>query len=219
MTKPTYKSIQRDRLFFEQYQYCGMIYFEYSGVFRGMPGELAAAQQWAQDKLSERMAWDSRFGRKPPNVRYYYEQLTGLIDHLFTNPDHKLIIGYKTIYVYANDQDFINALNWQFSLKNCKQAVVTRQRGTVSSPGNPHIFRSYLRQRRLNGDQKQWLKNWVTSQTTIKANVPLRKFCQSTKHERTYGHFYIEHSDMSMLSMLGLIIPNLVRETKQIVNR
>ena len=219
MTKLTYKSVNRDRLFFEQYRYCVQLYYTCASVFRDLPDNFPSALLQVTQGIKSRRDWDHRAGRDFFGSSEEDNRAKDLLEHLFKTTDRKLVIGYRTIYVYSNDQAFLESIGVYFPVRNRKEALVNRTRGTVISVDNPYQYRSYLRQRRLEPEQKQWLSNWVQNQSSIRANLSLRKFCSLDKHRTTYGHFYIEHGDMATLSMLALIIPDLVRETKQIINR
>jgi hypothetical protein len=220
LTKPTYKSVKRDRLFFDKYQYTVRLYIEHASIFRELPDDYVNALATARHRLHDRLVWESRRNstQRKKFPLEYTAAIESLVEHLCLTTDKKVMISYRTLYIYANDLEFLESIDKIFPISSRKEAVIDRKRGTVISKANPYMFRSFLKQRKLTDEQKQWLSNWINNQSEMRANSSLLSFCQKPSDRRTYGHFYFEHSSMRSVLMLSLIIPDLVRETKQIVN-
>jgi hypothetical protein len=65
----------------------------------------------------------------------------------------------------------------------------------------------------LTPSQKDSMFNFLGNQEKIRVS-PSLKFAMSNQHiTRTMDYFFIDHDDDSVLIMLSLIVPNIIRKT------
>jgi hypothetical protein len=146
------------------------------------------------------------------------EILTKFVSELSKSKSHKLVIGYHVVYIYSNDLDWLEQLSKipQGTVK-FTQAQVTTSKGSVLVKNSAHQYRTYFKQALLTTQEKTFVANWLKNQQNIRMSPSLKNYCNNG-HSRTYGNFFFDHGDLKLLQMLTLVRPNLVRETRNIVN-
>jgi hypothetical protein len=96
------------------------------------------------------------------------------------------------------------------------QAVVCRPKDTVQLKNPKHEFRSYIKRTKLTDEQKTHLVNFLTNQPTVRISPALNIWINGSFH-RTEDYFFIDHNEISWLTMLSLVRPDLIRKTMQII--
>lgn len=137
---------------------------------------------------------------------------------LTTAADFKLVVSVNTAYVYTNDRVLLDQLDNTAALmqKEFSRAVICRPKNTIQLKNPKHNFRSYFRNTKITPEQKDYLMGFLINQHTVRLSPALDGWIVSPFH-RTQDYFFIDHNDMSWLTMLALVRPGLIRKTMQII--
>jgi hypothetical protein len=137
---------------------------------------------------------------------------------LTSTSDFKLVVSVNHAHVYTNDLTLIDQLGDLSGVahQDYSRAVVCRPRDTIRLKNPRHQFRSYIKRIKLTDEQKTHLKNFLANQHTVRISPALATWINGVFH-RTEDYFFIDHADMSWLTMLSLVRPGLIRKTMQII--
>ena len=137
---------------------------------------------------------------------------------LTTTADTKLVVSANQAHVYTNNIAFIDQLD-QLSFLTHKYytcAQITRPQNTIQLKNPNHQFRSYFKITKLTDEQKDHLRGFLLNQHTIRISPALDEWIVGP-FNRTQDYFFIDHNEMSWLTMLSLVRPGLIRKTQQII--
>jgi hypothetical protein len=200
------KKIKRDSLFFNEFQYQMRIGIRFSSV-------LHSRYNW--HKSNDEKDWND-----------LSEIYTSLVQFLPRLNGHKLVVGYETVYIYANDSQLLEELETAIGMVgrynrtwvSYSEALVDRPVGTVRLKASNYKFRSYFRQTELTDTERTFLSNWLMNQgDQIRLSPNLGSWCQGNRDNRTYGNFFFDYNDPKLLSMLSLVRPGMIKITKDIM--
>lgn len=222
------KTVKRDSLFYDRYQYCLRLQITYSGAIRDLSyTDLPADLSRVRDRIEWRM---SRFTNEYEKTqRHQYDlskqYLTSLVQTLYDIQDFKLVVGYGTVYVYTQNLSELEKIlgnmpdYGRFAWPVLTQVAVTHAPGTVVIQSSPHKYRSYMRQTSLSSGEREHVSNWLKNQTpTIRLSPGLERWCEAVTDENyTLGNYFFDYDDPRLLSMLSLVRPGLIKCTKTIV--
>jgi hypothetical protein len=147
------------------------------------------------------------------------EDLHALADILLTTAsDYKLVVSVNQGHVYTNDLTLINQLDCLDFLehKSYSWAQVNRPKNTVQLKNPRHAFRSYFKTTKLTEEQKTHLTGFLLNQPTVRLSPALDEWIVGP-FNRTQDYFFIDHNEMSWLTMLSLVRSGLIRKTMQII--
>jgi len=142
-----------------------------------------------------------------------------LAAHLLTTAsDFKLIVSMNYGHVYTNDPNLIDQLSDLGSLKQkiYSRAVITRPQNTIRLKNPQHQFRSYFKSVKITQEQKDHLLAFLANQTETRSSPALISWILTPYH-RTQDYFFVDHNDMSWVTMFSLVRPGLIRKTMQII--
>jgi hypothetical protein len=209
--------VNRDRLFFDQYRYSICFVLEEASCLRAPDSQTVLKNiEW---RNHSRQRWNHGQGTIEPaivtNLMHMWDQLDPSTSAV------KFTVSFNRVYVYGHDpvvlgriacQDYTNVLYAQ-------EALITRPRDIVVKKNPAFCFRSYFRDKSLELDQAEKLRNFLTSRREIYGFTE----CLKQHMERRYKWFYlqryewIEHNSMADLTMLSLICPGIIRKTVPVV--
>jgi hypothetical protein len=133
--------------------------------------------------------------------------------------DLKLVVSSNCGWVYTNSLELIGELKPMRMLtgKKYSEAVIDRPKNTILLKNPQHQFRSYFKITKITSDQKDMLINFLNNQRAgIRVSPALETWTTSAFH-RTQDYFFVDHDEMSWLTMLSLVHPGIIRKTLQIV--
>ena len=131
----------------------------------------------------------------------------------------KLVVSTDYGWVYTNSLELISRLKLMRVLtgKKYSEAVVDRPKNTILLKNPRHRFRSYFKITKITSEQKDMLINFlINQQTSIRIGPALAKWTTSAFY-RTQDYFFVDHNEMSWLTMLALVHPGIIRKTQQIL--
>ena len=147
------------------------------------------------------------------------EDLHALANILLTTAsDYKLVVSVNQGHVYTNDLTLINQLDCLDFLehKSYSWAQINRPKNTVQLKNPRHAFRSYFKTAKLTVEQKTHLTGFLLNQPTVRLSPALDEWIVGP-FNRTQDYFFIDHNEMSWLTMLSLVRSGLIRKTMQII--
>ena len=150
-----FKSIIKDRLFYDQYRYCLGFHLSEVSCLRELDHDyidtvIKRRRQWRQVSLQQ---WGIGPAR---NILAHRDReildetvvnLHTLTDTLLNSfSEFKLVTSVNTAWVYTNDLDLLTTVNdLHFLMINqCTEAVVTRPKDTIKLKDPKHSNRAYL---------------------------------------------------------------------------
>jgi hypothetical protein len=101
--------------------------------------------------------------------------------------------------------------------KKYSEAVIDRPKNTILLKNPQHQFRSYFKITKITSDQKDMLINFLNNQRAGIRVSPALETWITGKFHRTQDYFFVDHNEMSWLTMLSLVHPGIIRKTLQIV--
>ena len=221
-----FKLIVKDRLFYSQFEYCVRFYLEEVSCLRTLD------HTYIDSMIERRIAWRSisqTMTNRPLITQLSnqsnkitettVENLHVLADLLLTTQTNfKLVVSAFTGYVYTNDRMLIDQVAKLpgVSYVEYTQAIVGRPRDTIQLRDPKYQWRSYFKVGKLTTEQKTHLKNFLANQPGIRISPALKNWI-NYKFTRTQDYFFIDYNEPAWLTMLGLVLPGLIRKTLEII--
>lgn len=210
-TKIKFNTVERDRLFFDQYEYSLCFRLSDCGVLRecSEAGVLRAVE-W---RNTTRRQW----GRNPQITE---EDTVNLLDMWRILNSHKGTVKYtcsfNLVYLYGNDPALLSSIAEQSYTKVAygQHAVVTRPRDVVLKTDPKFKLRSYFKDRSLEPHEQTMLRNFLTSRPESYGIT--RGFLSHLHRPKWFflqRHQWIEHNDPADVTMLSLVLPGIIRKT------
>lgn len=207
--------LERDKLFFDRYEYSVCFVLEECGVLREN-SELAIlrAINW---RNSNRRTYRSASADISPELT---DDLLDMWRKLNQHRDQiKVVFSYNLVYVYGNDLKMLADIAGQsYTDINCfQQAVVTRPRDVVLKSNPKFKLRSYFKDTYLEDDKQALLRNFLTSRPDSYGFTGVfRRHLDRSRWFYLQRHHWIEHDSPADVTMLSLVVPGLIRKTVEV---
>ena len=224
-----FKTVVKDRLFYSRFEWSIGFQIDEASCLRELD------HGYIDDMIERRRVWreiaqqrwqkanntfGNILGRRTREITdATVENLHDLAETLLTSTtDFKLVVSANHAHVYANDQNLIDQLAdlTYLKQKTYTRAVITRPKNTISLANPRHAFRSYFKTTKITDEQKNHLTAFLNTQTEARTSPALNVWLKSAFH-RTQDYFFVDHDQMSWLTMLSLVRPGLIRKTMQII--
>lgn len=234
-TAQTFKSVVKDRLFYNRFEYtigfqldeatCLRESLETERIDRMIERRIAwreiSQQRYAGNVKSSLFPGAATIlaRRQKEITEDTVANLHKLADLLLTTPaDFKLVVSVDQGHVYTNDLALIDQINNLpgITQKSYSRAVVVRPKDTIQLKDPKHEFRSYFKINKITQEQKDHLTAFLANQQTVRLSPALQHWT-TTPFNRTQDYFFVDHDEMSWLTMLSLVLPGLIRKTMQII--
>ena len=101
--------------------------------------------------------------------------------------------------------------------KKYSKAVIDRPKNTIQLKKPQHKFRSYFKITKITSEQKDMLINFLNNQRAGIRVSPALETWITGKFHRTQDYFFVDHDEISWLTMLALVHPGIIRKTQQII--
>ena len=215
----------RASLFYQRWRYC----------IRGFQPEffcLRAMDHGRIDRVvSARRDWGRRMSSRQPGSWYWEameitEQdvmnLHRMCDFLQADTrERKVVISGSWFYIYTNDVTLISDISHLPWLDQDKMRVtevhLQGQPGAVTLRRARHQLRSYFRSILFDDQRRHNLTRLLAQQEHIRLSPSLQYWVEQSRWHRTYDYHFIDHDDASIITLLALIEPRLIRRTLPIV--
>jgi len=202
-------TVNRNRLFYNQYRYCLRLGIDDASSLRGLPD---------LDKIDDNFdfyyTWRKSYETKERTRRR--DNLHGFYKHLITAVDpFKFVVSNWVVWIYSSDLNFLNSIiNLPgVTIPEFSEAVITHPIGTVLLKKSDYCRRTFLRRTQVSADKKQVLKNFFNNHHgSIKLSGSFKIWLDDcTTH--TYDYYFIDHNDDSLIVLMSLLHPGLARTT------
>jgi hypothetical protein len=224
LTQIKFRPVSTARLFYGQWMYCIKFYLREATALRNT---LEAEE--IETILEQRLKWRNEVQQRWPQNSFVHgrkdiSQDTVVACQMFgqflkaQSEPYKMLISVDHVWIYTNSVGLvqrIHDLHYVMPIK-LTQAVIDRQSGVIELHRPQHTHRSYFRCRKLIGDQKEQLRNFLRSQTDIRTSKGLEEWLD-THWNRTQDYYFVDHNGESWLTLLSLVAPGLIRRTLPII--
>jgi hypothetical protein len=139
--------------------------------------------------------------------------------------------GHNIFHVYTNDLQDVEILQRNYPMESTtKQAAVVYPSDVVMLSSDPkYPYRTYFKEKNLPIAKKQALWAWIDNQSPdLVASPTTEKWFTAQSRPKPYnwtnsewcrGHYFVEHTDLSHITMLAMVCPGLTRKTVQVQKR
>lgn len=214
MSLPQCKILSRDRLFYEQFEYC--LHFRLKSVNLLRQRDLVKMDQW----IERRNGWSLRYAGQRYDI-ITAEDRQNLVDmhHRLTQltQGHKCIFSMHWAYIYASDLNQLAAVidgAQGVSQLRLTRVEVNRPRDVVLTKHAPHPYRTYFRERMFRDrDQGEKFVRFLQRQSNLHMSRSLDKATRYDKFFYLQRHHYVEHDHHQDTMVLALHSPGLIRKT------
>lgn len=225
-----FKPVNKDRLFYDHYQYCLGFYLREASCLRDLNHEhidiiIERRRQWRQMSLGKWHIGGTRniLAQKTREINDdIVVNLHTLTDVLLTSGiDFKLVTSVSTAWIYTNDLSLLKTVDSLDFLqeKTYTEAVITRPKDTICLSNPKHTNRAYFGSHKLTPMEKTNLKNFFDNQLGYIRTSPSLDDFFGLSFYRTQDYYFFDYTGDSWLVMLNLIRPGLVRKTLTIIPR
>ena len=212
----------RQRLWFDQYSWSMSFQLTEASALRILD------HHKIDQVIEVRRAWDRRVSGQPGSwwVRdrsISDETLANLhaaCDVLLTIQDEiKLMLSGSQVYIYTNYRGIEQSLRKIPGIHGLRirEAVDIQKSAEIYLKNPQHRYRSFLRNSKITPEQSNTLGNFLKSQQDIRLGPALDYWVKNQGYYRTQDYFFIDHHDMSLITMLNLVVPGMIRKTLPIV--
>ena len=223
-----YKVVPDDRssLYYNQYEYCVTLHISDVSCLRDLKtvrfeAAIRNAKYWAEQEMLQnrrpvRHPWDGT--AKESALRETRDVL------LEEDGEYKAVISYNVLSLYTNNvqlaDQFVKLGNDGVRLHLVRQAVITKPAGVVQLQESKYGYRTYLRERKYDYDQRQMLLNFLKSREgTLRPCGSLLTWLGTGRHRYminpnySRSYYFVDHDHPNEGTMISLVIPGIVRKT------
>jgi hypothetical protein len=219
------QTIIRSTLFYGQWKFCGRFRVIEASALRGLN------HKYIDRVIEVRRQWIDRYRNINPggSWRSYsnsnitqpcVDTLHRICDALCSEKrQYKLMIQGDSLSVYTNDIDLLENFS-QISgsaILDFKLVELQGQAGAVNLKTSAHVWRSFFRDRSLDVETGKRLADFLHAQSDIRLGPALEK-CIKNQWTRYQSWYFMDHDNTSMVTMLSMISPGIVRKTLPIVS-
>jgi len=236
LTKLTlqFKPVVKDRLFYNRYQYCCHFRLQEVSCLRDHVDHAAvdvmlqrrkewreiAEQRWQTMSVKPAKTVLKGLVRRNKITDQVEQHLHDLVDLLLScGSEYKLVVSSDVAWIYTNDAGLIDHCrrNPILTCKSYTQAVVDRPKNTIRLQNPRHKFRSYFAVTKLTQQQKTDVVNFLANQADFVRTSPALTDWICGVWLRTQDYYFVDHDQMSWLTMFALVRPSMIRKTVQII--
>ena len=223
------KTISRNNLWYGQFDCLCRVYLDEASVLRYPDHDKI-------DRLLEiRKQWGQRLQKAPPGggswasvwkkieiTEQCRQKLHDMADFVRRWPgSYRMNIWGDWIHFYSLGLDqarVLKSFDWlDQSLITVNQILLIGSPGTVVLKSPKHSQRTYLRNRTLNSETFVRLRNLLLAQPEIRVSPALLTALDRGR-SRIFDHYFIDHDSDSVLTMLALAVPGIIRRTLPITS-
>lgn len=228
---PKYKTVDKDRLFYNRFEYCLAFHLDEASCLRNLSHE--NIDIWVKRRKTWREISQQRWSTSPNRTgtvltRRWREITQQTVSHLhcvaeillLSGVEYKLVVSVDQVWVYTDHSPLLDRLDQLDFLhyKTWTKACITHPKNTVVLKHSQYQFRSYLKTCNLTDQQRQNLENFMNNHSTTIRLAPSVQRWMDMPCNRIQDYYFIDHDSMSWTTMLGLIVPGIIRKTVPIIS-
>jgi hypothetical protein len=213
---------ERSSLYYGQYEYCVTLHISDASCLRDLntvrfEAALRNAKYWSeQDRFSQDFrSWS------PAKESALRETRDILLEE---NGKYKSVVSFNVLSLYTNNirlaNRFVKLGNPGVRLHLVRQAVITKPAGVVQLQESKYGYRTYLRERKYDYDQRQMLLNFLKSREgTLRPCDSLLTWLGTGRHRYminpnySRSYYFVDHDHPNEGTMISLVMPGIVRKT------
>lgn len=219
------KPVETNQPFFGKYRYSVRFDLRELGIIRGLnPDNI--------DKLvQERNRWRSEHKQLYGGSIQMHQIDSGMQQNLEElcrllvrhKEQLKFVVSYDRGYVYTNDFELVKTLYYLPTLDKIQiqEAHQICPVGTIALYDPKWTHRTYFRSKAIDDSQRNTLVEYLKARENVRMGPGLKDWVNTpTKNwwiNWTHAHFFIDHNNDGELLFLNMVVPNITRQTKQIV--
>ena len=218
------KPVETDQLFYGLYRYSVRFDMRELGIIRGLnPDKI--------DRLvDDRNRWREDHKNLYGGIQMYHidatmrQNLKDLCCLLVPYREQiKFVVSYDRGYVYTNDFELVGTLAGmpildKIQIQEAKQICPA---GTIALHDPKWSHRTYFRSKAIDESQRKTLVEYLRTRENVRMGPGLKDWVNTPGNSWwvnwTHAHFFIDHNNDGELLFLNMVVPNIVRQTKQIV--
>ena len=218
-----------DRLFYNQYCHGLKLRMKDFSCLREIRKPDATLEQVASlvlRRFEQRCNYSRFFNRKdlPTEIssrQYDLDNILEMLQYLWPVRDQiKVTFSGDWGYIYSNNKKLLQSisdLSYVYAYY-IKEAVVTRPKDTIRLQTSPYRYRSFLKERQWNPDDKSRMLLYLQNQPDVKISRGLTHWLKyDTRWHWSRRYHYFDHNDAKIELMLQLICPGIIRTTMPII--
>ena len=241
-----FKTVSKDRLFYDRYRYCIGFTLEEVSCLRELDHDyidaiIARRRMWRE---TTKQRWSALHGtvrstiipvitgrihpsrtilapKTKPITDENIENLHTLAETLIkTTSDFKLVTSVESAWVYTNSLTLLKKLKSNQTLKRkvFTEAVINRPKNTVVLKDSKYTHRSYFKTVKLTPEEKVNIVNFLNNQTGhIRVSPSMLSWAIESPFYRLQDYFFIDHNGETWILMLALIKSGIIRKTLDII--
>jgi len=213
---------ERSSLYYSEYEWCVTLHISDAHCLRDLKtvrfeAALRNAKYWSeQDRFSQDFrSWGSAKESALRETRDILLEEAG---------EYKAVISYNVLSLYTNNVKLANRFaqlgNDGVCLHLVRQALITRPAGVVQLQESKYGYRTYLRERKYDYDQRQMLLNFLKSREgTLRPCDSLLTWLGTGRHRYminpnySRSYYLVDHDHPNEGTMISLVMPGIVRKT------
>ena len=129
---------------------------------------------------------------------------------------------YDSISFYSNDLDLLKEV-WTFSPKSCISEVILMPAGVMTFAKEPiYQYRTYLVNRKIESNSKEEFFDFVKRTPVVEPSGSLDHWLKRPSrysHDYSSDKYFISYDDPGILTMLGLICPEIIGKSYKLEKR
>jgi hypothetical protein len=146
------------------------------------------------------------------------DNLHAMCEFFLQDPrEYRVTVFGSMVYTYTSDPSLIDDIErldfLDQGLMRKSQVRLVGTPDTIVQKNPQHVQRSFFRNLPLTVMQQSHIRNLLMNQTEVRIGPALKTALEKDDFHRCMDYFFIDHDDDSILVMLSLIIPNLIRKT------
>ena len=211
-----FKTVERNQLFFGQYQYCIAWYLKDVSVLR----ELDAVK--ALRAIQYRNQWAPNAHYKQRIDEQEQHELIQVCDYLLARPNpFKRTVSTHAMYLYTNHPADFKNLNGVGGLvvTNCTQVNVSLQPDAVTLKNPAHSYRTFFRERWLRDHELRNLREYFQARPDQFRLSPGFEMLVNGRRMWLMGNYFVDHNEPQADFLINMAVPGIVKKTLPIVSR
>ena len=214
---------QRNELFFGIWRYCARFVLSECHALRRLDHvhiekTVQQLRLWGR-RMSANPGGSWRYGWVPLEITNQdVDRLHAMCTFLQTESTARQIVLHGDhFFLYTNHAELFDRISrlGLARLTSITEAETSGLANTIMIKNSAWQQRSYFRARKLCDKTALAVKSFLLAQQSVRLSPSLLLWCQQDRRW-TDRHFFIDHNQTAVISMLGFIIPDLVRVTRDI---
>ena len=224
-----------DRLFYDRFRYCAKVNVKAATALRNLPVDSLTSALTSVDHnfriqlrhINYGGNWRSQYSSDDASNQRTLINLVDFVECLYPYINELHLIVYPNwAYVYCNDVALCQTLCTKPYVLNSgiTEIEIDRPRGTVRVPCSNYKQRSYFKERWIPNEKMVALKSFLLVQKDIKICASLKRALDEFPHSNKKNfwlqrHHHFDHNDPKIGFMIEMIIPGLIRQTVNIIDK